>query len=291
MKIVTIVSIIVITIICVPSLFSAPINEELDQQQIDYDATTCLHGNMLFAQSFTPEVDTLTKVELIMNKMGDLFGNSVLSIRESLTSFDLTLVIKESIEIDGDLSWITFDVPDIDVIPGETYYIVLTPDPNADGGEEHYLSWGFSWDDSYADGSAYWQYEGSWNQGVPSHRTADYTFKTYGIKDDSDEEVELDITAGGFGRNMGFGVAIDVYNYESEEILIEYSITRDRFFIKDLPETYTNNFTVPPEAFWMAKIGVGNEFLIYNLEISAWYDDNKITKTGISIGEFVILNS
>ena len=289
-KVTNVLIILVIAILFLPAMFSASINDELDQEQTEYDAATCLHGDMLFAQSFTPEVDTLTNVDVLMNKMGDLFGDSVLSIRESLSSFDLTLVTKESTEISSEMSWISFDIPDIDVTPGDSYYIILTPDPDSDGGEQRYLTWGFTWDDSYPEGSAYWQYQGSWNEGAPSHRTADYAFKTYGITDDSEEEVDIDITAGGFGRTMGFGVAIDVYNYETEEVLIDYSVTRDRYFVKDLAETYTNNFTVPPEEVRVTKIGVGNQFMMYNLNISAWHNDNKITKTGVSIGEFVILN-
>jgi hypothetical protein len=110
--------------------------------------------------------------------------------------------------------------------------------------------------------------------------------ETYGSDGD---DVEIIISAGNFNKNIGFGVSIDVLNYKEESALINYSITRDRYFVKDLPETYENNFTVPPEEYWVVKIGVGNAFIIYNLKISAWSGEYMINREGISIGELVIL--
>jgi hypothetical protein len=85
-------------------------------------------------------------------------------------------------------------------------------------------------------------------------------------------------------------VSIDVLNHKTESVIIDYSITRDRYFVKDFPETYQDDFTVPPEEYWVNKIGVGNEFIIYNLDISAWLGEYMINRKGIAIGELVILN-
>jgi hypothetical protein len=46
---------------------------------------------------------------------------------------------------------------------------------------------------------------------------------------------------------------------------------------------------VPPEEYWFKTIGIGNTFIIYNLEISAWIGDYEVNRKGISFGEFVIL--
>ena len=155
--------------------------DELDQYQEKYDASTCLLGTVFFAQSFKPSLETLTRVKLFMNKIGDLYGNSILSIRESLSGDNLTSALKESIEINHDFEWIEFDFPDIQVTSGETYYIILKPDPDSDGGNGfNYIGWAFGLEDPYPKGSPFWKYNGSWSEGIPGHSSADYTFKTYG---------------------------------------------------------------------------------------------------------------
>lgn len=272
---------------CINCLNNDEISEEVDQKQDKYDASTCLLGTMLFAQLFKPGLKTLTKVKLFMNKVGNLYGSSILSIRSSLSGDDLTSVSKESIEINSELEWIEFDFPDIQVTPGVTYYIVLKPDPDSDGGYGfNYISWAFGLGDPYPQGVPFWKYNESWNEGIPGHSSADYTFITY-AKDENN--VEITISAGNFNKDIGFGVSIDVINYKKESVIINYSITRDRYFVKDFPETYENNFTAPPEEYWSCIIGVGNKFIIYNLNISAWFEDYKMNREGISIGELVIL--
>jgi hypothetical protein len=197
MKKVSFIMIIVFTIISIQTVYSEQLSDEIDQQQTDYNASTCLLGSVLLAQSFKPELETLTRVSLLMNKMGDLFGNSILSIRESLMSDDLTSVSKDSVEINEDMNWIDFDFPDIKIIPGDTYYIILNPDPDSDGGEGfNYLTWAFGWGDLYPRGKAYWQYNGSWNEGTSSHRSADYTFETYGIDSNNGDMVEITLSEG-----------------------------------------------------------------------------------------------
>ena len=265
-------------------------SDEIDQQQQKYNASTALLGTMLFAQLFKPGLETLTRVELFMNKLGNLYGNSILSIRESLSGDDLTSVSKESIEINNDMEWIEFDFPDIQVTPGGTYYIVLKPDPDSDGGWGfNYISWAFGLEDPYPKGVPFWKHNGSWNEDIPGQSSADYAFITYGKNGNNEDNVEITISAGNFNKDIGFGVSIDVINYKKESVIINYSITRDRYFVKDFPETYENNFTAPPEEYWASLIGVGNEFIIYNLNISAWFGEHKINREGISIGELVIL--
>jgi len=166
---------------CISCLNNNGISDEIDQQQDKYDASTCLLGTMLFAQSFRPSLETLTRVELLMNKLGNLYGNSILSIRESLSGEDLTSVSKESLEIYSDMKWIEFDFPDITVRTGDIYYIVLKPDPDSDGGDEfNFIGWAFGVEDPYQNGDPFEYYNGLWSKGITGHSSADYTFKTYG---------------------------------------------------------------------------------------------------------------
>ena len=84
---------------------------------------------------------------------------------------------------------------------------------------------------------------------------------------------------------MGF----NALNYKDIPVLIEFSITRDRYFVNDFPTTYESNFTCPAGSSWGAISGVGNEFIIYNLQISAWCGEHMVERIGIAIGELVIL--
>lgn len=180
----------------IPSISSINNNivyDEIDQQQENYDASTCLLGTMLFAQLFKPSFETLTRVKLFMNKVGNLYGNSILSIRDGLLGDDLTSVSVESIDITNELGWIEFDFPDIQVTPGVTYYIVLKPDPDSDGGNGfNYISWAFGLEDPYPKGMPFWKYNGSWSEGIPGQSSADYTFKTFGVKGNDESEPKLE---------------------------------------------------------------------------------------------------
>ena len=156
-------------------------NNEVDQEQTTNDAASCLLGSLLFAQSFKPSLNTVTRVELLLNKIGNLYSNSILSIRESLTGDDLTSAAVNSVDINDDFEWVEFNFPDINVTPGESYYIVLQPDPESDGGEgSNFMSWSFAVENPYPKGNPYVKYSDSWVEGIPGHSSADYTFKTYG---------------------------------------------------------------------------------------------------------------
>ena len=288
-KVFIVLMIFLLSVSSIPIVDSEASLDDLDQQQSNYVASSCLLGSMVYAQSFEPSLNTLAHVELFMKKMGNLFGNTVLSIRDSLTGDDLTSVSKDSVEIDDELEWVLFDFPDIQVKPGNKYYIILIPDPDSDGGEGfNYLSWAFGLQDYYQKGAAYLKNNDSWNEGTTSYRSADYTFKSYGF-DNDENKVEIIISTGNFNQDIGFGVSIDVLNYDTGSVMVNYSITRDRYFVKDFPETYSNNFTAPPEEYYGTLIGIGNNFIIYNVIISAWIGEYRMTRQGIAIGELVIL--
>ena len=264
--------------------------DQIDQQQTSYYASISLHGGLLFAQSFKPGLEKLTRVHLIMNKVGNLYGTTIVSIRKSLTDPDLTSASFESIDMPSDLDWVEFDFPDIEVNPGDTYYIIVKPDPDSDGGEAfNFISWAFAIDNPYTNGLPLQYYQDEWGEGIPGHSSADYTFKIFATEG-INQMVEISITAGNLNFDIGRGVTINALNYKDIPVIIDYSITRDRYFVNDFPTTHEANFTCPAESNWVARIGVGNEFIIYNLEISAWYGENKVERTGIAIGEFIILN-
>ena len=102
------------------------------------------------AQSFIPNYKVLTRIELMLVKRYNP-GYFTASIRNDLYSEDLTHITFNSNEIAEDMAWKNFNIPDIEVIPGETYYIVYqseTQDYNM------YYSY-FGIYDSYVNGCAW----------------------------------------------------------------------------------------------------------------------------------------
>ena len=129
------------------------------------------------AQSFIPSYSVLTRVELMIVKRYDPNGFTV-SIRDDLEGEDLTSVYLTADEIAEDMSWKNFDFSDIEVTPGQTYYIVCT----SEGTEEYNMFWWYyGIYDSYPQGCGWIQTSG-WKvltaSGFPD---MDLGFKTFGL--------------------------------------------------------------------------------------------------------------
>lgn len=108
------------------------------------------------AQSFVAETSSIAKVEVFLHVATRVAGGIVtLSIRSDLDGPDLTSVTKNQGSF-PQLNWSTWDVPDIAVTPGSTYYIVLADD---DGD----LMWRMWYPGEYANGQDYVWTGTAWN--------------------------------------------------------------------------------------------------------------------------------
>jgi len=248
---------------------------------------------MLFAQLFKPNFETLTRVELFMNKVGNIYGNSILSIRDSLTGDDLTSVLKESIEINSELEWIEFDFPDIQVIPGTTYYIVLKPDPDSDGENGfNYISWAFGLGDPYPKGMPFLEYNGSWSEGIPGHSSADYTFKTFGIKGNEPKpELETYI-------DTGFNLLLVKINVENIGDETAHNVT-----ISNISVSGNVIFNFQKSKLWSVDLKPGEKTVLdpnsmmlgfgkFTILIEVTCDEGKYSEssvTGLIFGPFIII--
>jgi VCBS repeat-containing protein len=157
------------------SVYVNVITEQLDQQQTQGNLNFVAYGSRWGSQSFKPTLDTLLRVELRLRKKGDPPNDLVVSIRDSLTGEDLTVISKPPGDIPSDNGWVNFNFDDISVTPGETYYIVL----RTTGGNKHnsYV-WKFGYNTPYTDGKMWFSSNGgsSW----VSYVQYDFCFKTYG---------------------------------------------------------------------------------------------------------------
>ena len=148
--------------------------DHIDQEQTHYDLYCATYYPGEFAQSFKPTVKTLTRLQLYgfrNNTPGDL----KISIRDRLDGENLTSTILHPDMVDIYPEWFEIDIPDINITPGDTYYIVwapLSPHDNTSNCYYWAINIGSPGHDEYLNGSAY-------QLGVVQEYS-DFCFKIYG---------------------------------------------------------------------------------------------------------------
>jgi len=191
-----IIGILVVTLLIATAISVAETSgndDQLDQSQEQYDNWLYLVAEEFWmAQSFKPTMPTLTRVEIRLYEWNNVFYELTVSIREKLDGSDLTQI---TLAPEGHLTyakWIEFDFPDINVIPGETYYIVCSAyegSPDV-GGQIMCYGWGFCLEnDSYPNGDVF-------NNNVDNNfswgeTSGDLCFRTYGIPNEPPLKPEI----------------------------------------------------------------------------------------------------
>jgi hypothetical protein len=149
------------------------------------------------AQSFIPSSSTLTKVDVwvgicsLYNIMNNITYPLELSIRSSLNESDLTsasaVIPIQNLSYNTPPGWTSFDVPDITVTPGQTYYIVLRQDHEDNQsisywlyGDPDYPSYPNHNEDPYLNGQAYQSTDGGLTWAPHTKYADDFCFVTYG---------------------------------------------------------------------------------------------------------------
>ena len=162
------------------------LGDELDQYQINHDEGAVgpigdfpdMPYNVTFAQSFIPQKEILTRVQLYMGKIITAFYPCMVAIRDNLTEENL---VKVSIDPDefvvypNNLTWVEFNFDDIMVTIGNTYYIVAY----TSNVTNNTYAWGGNNSDSYPNGTVFVSIDGGeiWE----NEPDADMCFMTYGI--------------------------------------------------------------------------------------------------------------
>lgn len=152
----------------------------LDQYQINGVFKENIHSKVSLAQSFTPTVTPLTKIEVKIEKPRKTTSGLVLSIRHTLTSSDLVVYSIPADDIPYYTNWIECDIRDLDVVVGSTYYIILRSSTSS----EYPYRWIFEYDDLddiYSNGSMYRYYIPSdhWEMMQTELDFIDVCFRTY----------------------------------------------------------------------------------------------------------------
>ncbi|RLF58111.1 MAG: hypothetical protein DRN27_06270 [Thermoplasmata archaeon] len=191
-KMITCISILTIMAVLVmpcDTLFASNITEYsldegpeifLDQYQETGSYETGVHNNIILAQSFTPSFSPLTKVEVKVNKPRKTDDSLVLSIRDSLNESDIVSMGIYGDDIPFFTNWIEFDIKDIDITVGKTYYIVLSSRTTS----ESPFRWTFNnsgIQDTYNKGKMYRYFKSGdmWEKIELDNEFADACFRTY----------------------------------------------------------------------------------------------------------------
>jgi hypothetical protein len=157
-------------------------NDGIDQQQNKYGIKGygAWHGIQL-AQSFKPTMNTLTKVSLLLFKYGEPKGLWV-SIRSDLNDRDLTTAYISGDDINNEVLgiWYEFNFPEIELIPGQDYYIICSIEGRVNGSA---IFWLYGDNNPYSEGRPWYTYNWTWEEfNIPNKNNADFCFKTYHAK-------------------------------------------------------------------------------------------------------------
>ena len=158
-------------------------SDVLDQYQPDMDFFAPVGPiyiapdiNYISAQSFIPTKNVLTRIEVMAGKNSTTTYDYILTIRDDLLGPDLaSLSLGPENFPTENFSWVEFDIEDIPVAPGKTYYIISSTTDAPD----NWYAWGAKLSDVYPDGWVWWSEDdgSSWENDTE----ADLTFATYGL--------------------------------------------------------------------------------------------------------------
>ncbi|MFE3846014.1 hypothetical protein ACFL1L_04045 [Thermoplasmatota archaeon] len=165
--------------------------EYLDQQQTESILGYSACYQRLKAQSFVPTLESLSRVELLISINGNPEYVSIFIKKELDFNSDIlahATIYKDDVINDG--PWKSFDFEDIEVIPGETYYILYHQGQHGDFSNS-FLWWAGS-NNPYKSGDAYYSndYGNTWTMmdSDPTYPDLDFCFRTYGMVDNTQPE-------------------------------------------------------------------------------------------------------
>jgi hypothetical protein len=178
-------------------------DDELDQFLTTRDGVNYLGAlsvditqqNVSIAQSFIPQKDVITRVQLLMAKNSTASAPCTCDIRENLTGTALATVQvtpdqfkpfdPTNLSADENLTWVEFNFFSVWVTPGTTYYLVVYTANITD----NFYVWAGNSTNGYLNGSAYY----STTDGATwfNMSDSDTCFQTYGV-----HETTLSITVG-----------------------------------------------------------------------------------------------
>jgi hypothetical protein len=194
--------------------------DQIDQQNSNTGGSSgswFIYDTHQHAQEFKPSLDILTRVAIYGDREQNPPHGLLVSIRDTLTDTDLT-----SIEIPQDAipenypDWIMADFEDIQVTPGQSYYLICRTLAGAYPGELY--AWGRTPDSFYPNGSAYHSMD---NGSYWYTADDDFLFQTYGRSNTPPTMQQVQGPAWGI-TNVNYNFSVNVTDADGDDIYCKW---------------------------------------------------------------------
>ena len=107
----------------------------------------------------------------------------------------------------------------------------------------------------------------------------------------SEDDVEIDMSAGFRGKNIGYGITVDMLNHKTEDVTVFFNLTLNYLIRNGLDINSKFNYTISPDIPVSYNVGLvpcypdGIKFVSITVEA----EGITVTRSGLSIRNFVIL--
>jgi hypothetical protein len=152
----------------------------IDQFQENASYEQPIHSNIKAAQSFIPSKSPLTQIEIKISKPRKTDFPLILSIKRNLTDSSLISSFIPAEQIPFFSHWIRFNITDIDVVEGETYYLIVSSNTPSENPYRWYYDYHTTFD-PYSKGKLYRSSDSgmSWEKIETDNDFIDAAFRTY----------------------------------------------------------------------------------------------------------------
>ena len=124
----------------------------IDQEQDQGGFEFIIYGDRWAAQSFIPDGDSLSRLEVLLRKQGSPSSGVTVSIRSSISGVDIDSVTIPSGSIPSTADWVIVPVSSIALTPGNSYSVVMS---SSGGSASSCYKWSFGYGTPYSDGDLY----------------------------------------------------------------------------------------------------------------------------------------
>ena len=132
------------------NVISDDLGEVIADQQSFYDRSFSFYSDIILAQSFHPDFETLTNVGMYLKKTGNPPGDVYVTIsEENISGATVYSSTMSSSEITNTLEWRLFDEDDIQLDSSKVYFLKVR---TTSGNMLNSYQWGHSVNDSYPQG-------------------------------------------------------------------------------------------------------------------------------------------